>query len=86
MPTPRRRERNEALLIHLLHDVNRARANIRLNRGVRGGPTTGQASTQLCSELADAMHAYADAASESGVPLPYRYRDEMRLYDAMGGR
>jgi hypothetical protein len=33
--------------------------------------------------LADALEAYADEASKGGVPLPYRYRDELRLYRSM---
>ena len=29
------------------------------------------------------MQSYADAAASAGIPLPYRYRDELRLYRAM---
>ena len=29
------------------------------------------------------MEAYAEAATDAGIPLPYRYRDEMRLYRSM---
>jgi len=85
MPTPRFRDRNEALLIKLLFNVNRARAEVRAGRSVPATSTNRHDQQQRRALLADAMEAYADAAATSGVPLPYRYRDEMRLNRSMAG-
>jgi len=85
MPTPRLRDRNEALLIKLLFNVNRARAEVRAGRSVPATSTNRHDQQQRRALLADAMEAYADAAATSGVPLPYRYRDEMRLNRSMAG-
>ena len=78
MPAPR--QRNDRLLVHLLSNVNLARAGVRAGRGGRGGATSGYDRRQRCTELLEALEAYASAAAASGVPLSYRYRDEMRLY------
>ena len=80
---PRRTGRDEALLCELLSQVNRARAEFRAGRGQpsRHGGHLEQA--RRTAQLAEAMEAYADAAASSGVPLPYRYRDELRLYQSM---
>ena len=83
MPTPRLRDRNEALLIELLFNVNRARAGVRAGRRVPTTSTNRHDQQQRRARLADAMEAYADAATSAGVPLPYRYRDEMRLNRSM---
>ena len=85
MTAPRRAARNDALLVSLLSEVNRCRALVREGRASPGSTTRSDHAAQ-CAELAEAMRAYADAAAESGVPLPYRYRDEMRLYQAMARR
>jgi hypothetical protein len=77
------RGRDEAQLTVLLSEVNLARARVRAGRAA---PQTTSARYELqlrCALLADAMQAYADAASGAGVPVPYRYRDELRLYRAM---
>jgi hypothetical protein len=80
---PERRERDEAQLVALLHEVNRCRAQVRAGRRAPLTSVSIGEQSQRCARLADAMEAYADAAAGSGVPLPYRYRDEMRLYRAM---
>ena len=85
MPTPRPRDRNEALLIELLFNVNRTRAEVRAGRSVPATSSNQHDQQRRRGRLADAMQAYADAAASSGVPLPYRYRDEMRLNRSMAG-
>jgi hypothetical protein len=81
MPAPR--QRNDQLLLHLLSNVNQARACVRAGRSEPGSATSGYDRRQRCTELLVALEAYASAATASGVPLPYRYRDEMRLYRSM---
>jgi hypothetical protein len=73
------RQRDEARLAVLLSKVNLARTSVRAQRNV------GNRDEHLhqCAALAAAMEAYADAAADAGIPLPYRYRDEMRLYRAV---
>ena len=83
---PRPRERDEALLIALLFDVNQARAEVRAGRRVPTNSTNRHDQQHRRGRLAEAMEAYADAAATSGVPLPYRYRDEMRLNRSMAGK
>ena len=61
MPTPRLRDRNEALLIELLFNVNRARAEVRVGRTVPATSTNRHDQQQRRALLADAMEAYADA-------------------------
>jgi hypothetical protein len=79
--------RDEARLAGLLSRVNRARADVRADRNVaRTTPASRTGHRVRCAALADAMEAYADAAAGAGVPLPYRYRDEMRLYRSMASR
>ena len=73
------RGRDEAHLAGLLSEVNRARARLRAERHAPQTTTSRRDQRQSCKLLAEAMKAYADAASAAGVPLPYRYRDEMRL-------
>ena len=77
------RQRNDRLLVHLLSNVNLARAGVRAGRGGRGNSTSGNDRRQRSTELLEALEAYATAAADSGVPLPYRYRDELRLYRSM---
>ena len=81
MPAPR--QRNDRLLAHLLSNVNLARAAVRAGGSGRGSSTSGNDRRQRRTALLEALEAYAAAASDSGVPLPYRYRDEMRLYRSM---
>ncbi|QIG41691.1 hypothetical protein G5V58_01905 [Nocardioides anomalus] len=83
MPTPRRSGRDDALLAHLFTEVRRCREKVRSGRDPNTLSVPHQEQASRCAALADAMEAYADAAAGSGVPLPYRYRDEMRLYRAM---
>jgi len=80
---PHRPERNEALLIALIVQVHRARSAFRAGRALPANSTTRLEQAQRTAQLAQAMEAYADAAASVGVPLPYRYRDELRLYQAM---
>jgi len=75
--------RNEALLISLLFEVNRARYAFRAGRALPVNSTNRLEQVQRTAHLAKAMEAYADAAASVGVPLPYRYRDELRMYQAM---
>jgi hypothetical protein len=84
MPAPR--HRNDELLVQLLFNVNQARAGVRAGRSGPGRSTSGNDRRQQCTELLQALEAYAAAATASGVPLSYRYRDEMRLYRSMDGR
>jgi hypothetical protein len=71
------------LLIALLLEVNRARAAFRQGRSQRVDSTNRPEQAQRAAHLAEAMQSYADAAASAGVPLPYRYRDELRLYRSM---
>jgi hypothetical protein len=74
------RRRDEVRLADLLSQVNRARTSVRADRNDPKTPVAKVEHRVLCAALAEAMEAYADAATEAGIPLPYRYRDEMRLY------
>ena len=80
---PRRVRRNDALLTALLSEVKRARSAFRAGRAGPRSPTGWSDQAQRAAHLASAMESYADAAAATGVPLPYRYRDELRLYRAM---
>lgn len=79
VPSPRR---DDALLARLLSEVNRCRARLRSARGLSVGPRS-EEHRERCQDLCSAMEAYADAASTMGVPLPYRFRDELRLHRSM---
>jgi hypothetical protein len=83
MDAQRAPQRNEALLIALLFEVNRARTAFRAGRSQPAGPGSRSEHAERAGELATAMESYADAAASAGVPLPYRYRDELRLYQAI---
>jgi hypothetical protein len=72
--------RNDARLTALLEEVKRSRVQVRAQQGLS---STSSQLAQCYDALADALEAYAAEASESGVPLPYRVRDEMRLCRAM---
>jgi hypothetical protein len=58
--------------------VNQERTSLRAERTRR--PAGREEHRVRCAALAEAMEAYAEAATDAGIPLPYRYRDEMRLY------
>jgi hypothetical protein len=77
-------QRNEARLADLLAQVNRARTSVQAERKLRSASR--DAHRICCGDLAAAMEAYADAATDAGIPLPYRYRDEMRLYRSLASR
>jgi hypothetical protein len=83
---PHHPRRNDARLTELLSEVNRSRIRVRVQRGRSTTSTNRNELAQCYEALADALEAYAAEASESGVPLPYRYRDEMRLYRSMSQR
>lgn len=82
MPPPSVR-RDDVQLTLLLAEVNRARIRVRVQREVVMTASDRHELAACYRGLADALEAYADAASQSGVPLPYRYRDEMRLIRSM---
>ena len=81
-PPPQRPTRNEALLIALLYDVNRARQAYRAGRGEPLTAANRLEQVHRTAHLVEAMEAYADATATVGIPLPYRYRNELRLYKA----
>jgi hypothetical protein len=76
--------RNDARLTALLAEVNRSRIRVRVQRDLMMTSQNRNELAQCYDALADALEAYADEASESGVPLPYQIRDELRLYRSMG--
>ena len=76
-------KRDEARLAYLLDEVHRARADLRAARNDPKSSLSRADHQALCAALAEAMEAYAVAATEVGVPLPDRYRDELRLYRSM---
>jgi len=78
-----RPRRDEALLGRLLLEVNRLRSKVRAGRDLPADPDGRRERHEQRLGLAEAMEAYAEAATSGGVPLPYRYRDEMRLHQAM---
>jgi hypothetical protein len=81
---PRSRpRRDEALLGRLLLEVNRLRSKVRAGRDLPADFEGRRERHELRLSLAEAMETYAEAATTGGVPLPYRYRDEMRLHRAM---
>ena len=81
---PQNPRRDDARLTALLAEVNRSRIRVRAQRELLMTSTNRNELARCYHALADALEAYADEASESGVPLPYRYRDELRLYRSMG--
>lgn len=83
MQAPQRRRRNDAMLTVLLSEVNRARSAFRAGRLASVAATGRPEQALRAARLASAMESYADAAVSTGVPLPYRYRDELRLYQAI---
>jgi hypothetical protein len=83
MARPERAVRDERLLLALLFNVQQARARVRQGREVPGSPVSRHDQALLRADLLGALEEYADAASTAGVPLPYRYRDEMTLYRSL---
>jgi hypothetical protein len=75
--------RDEKLLTALLSEVNRARLEFRAGRGQVASSSNRLDQARRTARLAEAMESYADAAATAGIPLPYRYRDELRLYQSM---
>jgi hypothetical protein len=75
--------RDEAHLAALLSKVILARRSVQAQRNVPRSPASRDEHRIRCAALAAAMEAYADAATDAGIPLSYRYRDEMRLYRAV---
>jgi hypothetical protein len=75
--------RDEKLLTALLVEVSRARSELRAGRSQPMSSSTRFDQARRTARLADAMESYADAAATAGIPLPYRYRDELRLYRSM---
>ena len=72
--------RDDELLTALLHDVNLARTQVRSGRSLSAGSYASQDQERRCEVLVEALEAYAKAVAAAGVPLPYRYRNEMALY------
>jgi len=80
---PRNSGDEDTRLSSLLGEVNRARIAVRVQRAEIANSTNRHELAERYGVLADALEAYAEAAERSGAPLPYRYRDEMRLSRAM---
>lgn len=75
------RGRDDPLLVALMDDVIRVRAEGRVARRL-ANPRERQ---QLHARLAEAMEAYADAAATVGIPLSHRFRSEMRDHRSRAG-
>jgi len=83
---PHNPTRDGARLSALLAEVNRSRIRVRKQQGLPLNSSSRDELAQCYNALADALQAFADEASESGVPLPYRFRDEVRLCRSLGQR
>jgi hypothetical protein len=81
---PQNARRDDVRLTQLLAEVNRSRIRVRAQRELSMTSTNRNELARCYDALADALEAYADEAAESGVPLPYRFRDELVLYRSMG--
>ena len=66
-----------------MREVNHARDRLQRSRQARG---TRAEEQQLRAELIAALEEYAGALAASGLPLPYRLRDELALYRRLGDR
>lgn len=75
--------RDEGRLVGLLARITAARAALQHARALPSTPASRRELARCSERLAAAMEAYADAASRAGVPLPYRYRDELRLHRSL---
>jgi len=80
---PERQPRDDRQLVLLQRHITVARADVQLGRSLPPGSQRALEQGRRCERLTQALQAYADAASDAGVPLPYRYRDELRLYRSM---
>lgn len=80
MPAPQRQPRDDGLLAVLQRQVTTARAHVQAGRAMAPNPQRAVEQQRRCERLAGALEAYAAAAVRAGVPLPYQYRDELRLY------
>ncbi len=68
-------------LSDLYEEVNRARRVVTEQRGVHGLQPWAAVAAQ--GELLAALESYAAALESVHRPLPYRLRDELRLYRAL---
>jgi hypothetical protein len=71
--------RSEQPLVALMLNVNQARAHVAVGRAREAGSSMRDDQQHRNGLLLTALEAYAEAACSAGAPLPYRYRDEMRL-------
>ena len=83
MAQSERSPRDERLLVELMSEINQARDEVADGRSQLSGPMSGQEQTRRMQHLVGALEEFADAATTAGVPLPYRFRDEIRMYRAM---
>jgi hypothetical protein len=81
-----RHRRDDARLAATLDEVNAARATLLMKRSRSITAVDWQDHAARCAKLADAVQTFSDAAAASGVPLPYQFRDELRLYRALAER
>ena len=65
-----------------MREVDRARSAFRLGRA-QTPSSIHPGQLARAADLALAMQTYADASVAAGIPLPYRYRDELRLYETL---
>ena len=80
---PERHPSDQRILVLLHNRVTLARTEVQLGRTLPPSPHRMQDQNRRCHRLMDALQDYADATFDAGVPLPYRYRDELRLYRSM---
>lgn len=78
-----RAHRDDARLVLMMVAVRRARAGFLEIRDKPATPALRRELADRVRALVEAMESYADTAAASGVPLPYRYRDDLYLYRAM---
>ena len=62
----------------LLEAITTARARLDATRAAPGGHRSARGDAQR--DMLAALERYASALNEAGRPLPYRLRDELRLY------
>lgn len=71
--------RGEQPLVALMMEVNQARTYVVLGRARQTDSFQREDQHYRNRLLFSALEAYAEAASALGAPLPYQYRDQMRL-------
>lgn len=64
-------------------EVERARTHVAAGRARGTTRVTREDQRHRYAELLDALDAYALGARKLGAPMPYRYRDDMRLLHAV---